>query len=95
MTALNPAPEPDPAAEPPGTPGPQAGMDAETPARAVGSLVDWPALPSGTATRDPDVEVLLEQLGTLPALPVAVHAAVYARLHTDLLETLNDAGEAT
>jgi hypothetical protein len=38
------------------------------------------------------VESLLERLGALPALPVAAHGEVYAGLHNDLMEALDDAG---
>ncbi|MET3921783.1 hypothetical protein [Arthrobacter sp. UYEF20] len=56
--------------------------------------VDWPSLPEAfsqdAAAQDPDVDALLERLGTLPGLPVAVHGEVYAGLHDDLMEALNE-----
>jgi len=83
MTELNPAPETEPAVEsPPGAP-----------TGTVEARVDWPMLPARAAGRDPEVEALLERLGTLPGLPVSDHAEVYAGLHADLMEALNEAGD--
>jgi hypothetical protein len=55
--------------------------------------VSWPALPAAAPGRDPDVQRLLERLATLPELPVADHGEVYAGLHSDLKEALNEAGD--
>ena len=58
----------------------------------------WPALPSepGEATgnapsADSAVGALLERLGEVPDLPVALHVEVYAGLHDELLAALNEA----
>ena len=85
MTEPNPVPEAEAAAEPTGT---FAGPVATAAAR-----VDWPALPAAAAGTDPDVESLLARLETLPGLPVSEHGEVYAGLHHDLLEALNEAGD--
>lgn len=50
--------------------------------------VDWPAQPGG-GTADADVDALLGRLGTLPGLPVSAHGDVYAALHDELMEALN------
>lgn len=86
MTELNPAPEVEAAAEPHGPP-------ADTPTGTAEARVDWPALPARAAGRDLEVEALLERLGTLPELPVSEHGEVYAGLHSDLSEALNEAGD--
>jgi hypothetical protein len=67
--------------------------------------VSWPPLPSEPATQtsaaqdsaaqnslgqDPAVSSLLERLGALPGRPVAGHGEVYAGLHDELLEALNE-----
>ena len=91
MTELNPGPETEPDSEPAAEP---AGGPTGTPIGTAEARVDWPALSAGTAGQDPAVAVLLEPLGTLPALPVADHGEVYARLHTDLAEALNEAGDS-
>ena len=81
-----PHPVPAAAAEPLGTP-------TETPPGTAPARVDWPALPAAAAGGDRDVERLLERLGTLPDLPVSGHGDVYAGLHNDLREALNEAGD--
>lgn len=88
MTELNAAPETEPAAKQ--SPGAPAG----TPTGTAEARVDWPALPAVTAGAESDavVETLLERLEALPALPVAAHGEVYAGLHNDLMEALDDAG---
>jgi hypothetical protein len=63
------------------------------PEAAAAARVEWPTPPAGAVGRDPDVEVLLERLGTLPELPVSEHGEVYAGLHQDLKEALNEAGD--
>jgi hypothetical protein len=40
--------------------------------------------------QDPAVSSLLERLGALPGRPVAGHGEVYAGLHDELLEALNE-----
>jgi hypothetical protein len=90
MTEPNPAPAAAAAAEPLGTP---IGTAAATPPGAAPAGVDWPALPAAAAGADPDVERLLGRLGTLPELPVSEHGEVYAGLHHDLKEALNEAGD--
>ena len=57
------------------------------------SRASWPALPAAAPGGDPDVQRLLERLATLPELPVADHGEVYAGLHSDLKEALNEAGD--
>lgn len=63
--------------------------------------VTWPAVPADRAeagnaeTGDPDVDVLLDRLGELPELPVALHGEVYAGLHDDLLAALNESVNTT
>jgi hypothetical protein len=67
--------------------------------------VSWPPLPSEPAAQDsaaqdsaaqnslgqdPAVSSLLERLGALPGRPVAGHGEVYAGLHDELLEALNE-----
>jgi hypothetical protein len=62
--------------------------------------VSWPSLPSEPATQtsaaqnslgqDPAVSFLLARLGALPGRPVAGHGEVYAGLHDELLEALNE-----
>jgi hypothetical protein len=62
--------------------------------------VSWPSLPSEPAAQtsaaqdslgqDPAVSSLLERLGALPGRPVAGHGEVYAGLHDELLEALNE-----
>jgi hypothetical protein len=65
--------------------------------------VSWPSLPSEPAARtsaqtsaqnslgqDPAVSSLLERLNALPGRPVAGHGEVYAGLHDELLEALNE-----
>lgn len=42
------------------------------------------------ATQDPAISSLLERLGALPGMPVAGHGEVYAGLHDDLMEALNE-----
>ncbi|MDQ0821825.1 hypothetical protein QFZ79_004202 [Arthrobacter sp. V4I6] len=98
MTELNSVPETEAAGQPLGTAtGTAAGTAGGIPAGAnrgtAAARVDWPVLPAGAAGRDPDVESLLERLGTLPALPVSDHGEVYAGLHHGLLEALNEAGD--
>ena len=88
MTEPNPVPAAAAAAEPLGT---ASGTPADTPPGAAPARVDWPALPA--SAMDPDVERLLERLGTLPELPVSGHGEVYAGLHHDLREALNEAGD--
>lgn len=85
MTEPNPVPEADAAAGPTAT---SAGPVATAAAR-----MGWPALPAAAAGKDPDVESLLARLETLPGLPVSEHGEVYAGLHHDLLEALNEAGD--
>ena len=61
--------------------------------------LSWPLLPSEPAAQtsaqnslgqDPAVSSLLERLGALPGRPVAGHGEVYAGLHDELLEALNE-----
>jgi hypothetical protein len=62
--------------------------------------VSWPSLPSEPAAQtsaaqnslgqDPAVSSLLERLDALPSRPVAGHGEVYAGLHDELLEALNE-----
>ncbi len=52
--------------------------------------VAWPAPPGGESAADADVVALLGRLGTLPGLPVPAHADVYAALHDELMEALNE-----
>jgi hypothetical protein len=57
--------------------------------------VSWPSLPSEPATQssaaqDPAISSLLDRLGALPGMPVSGHGAVYAGLHDDLMEALNE-----
>lgn len=60
------------------------------------AAVPWPELPSalprvtGPELRDPAVDTLLERLGTLVSTPVSGHSEVYAALHDELLEALNE-----
>lgn len=65
---------------------PASGTEPETP----GCRIDWPASPANAAAPDPAVEALLERLDALRGLPVAGHGDVYAGLHEDLLEALNE-----
>ncbi|MDN4644095.1 hypothetical protein [Arthrobacter sp. PsM3] len=71
-----------------------------TDAAGEDAQVIWPAGPAepdeatGSAPRnaagDPAVVALLDRLGDLPELPVALHGEVYAGLHDDLLASLNE-----
>ena len=51
---------------------------------------DWPASTGQSSVGDPAVDAVLERLGALPELPVASHGEVYAGLHDDLVEALNE-----
>ncbi|MET4097627.1 hypothetical protein [Arthrobacter sp. UYCu712] len=90
MTEPNPAPEAEAAG------GPVPDTDTVTEAYAdpstaeAGTRVDWPAFPLETAAGDSDVDALLGRLGALPGLPVTAHGDVYAGLHDDLMEALNE-----
>ena len=67
--------------------------------------VTWPSFPVDSAeagcapghaeSGDPDVDALLDRLGQLPELPVALHGEVYAGLHDDLLAALNESVNTT
>ena len=94
MTELTPEPRPGTNAER----RPTSESDPVTPEELPGEPPEdagelrpgWPPLPAGATARDPTVDALLERLGGLPGQPVAVHGEVYARLHDDLMEALND-----
>ncbi|MEC5180971.1 hypothetical protein [Arthrobacter sp. CG_A4] len=94
MTELTPAPRPgtNPERRTASESDPVAPEELpEEPPEDAGELrPDWPPLPAGAAARDATVDALLERLGGLPGQPVAVHGEVYAGLHDDLMEALND-----
>jgi hypothetical protein len=90
MTELNPPLVPEPATGPFGTP---AGTTSGTPAGTAEAQLDWPPLQAEPIGQDQAVAALLGRLGSLPALPVSDHGEVYARLHDDLAEALNEAGD--
>ncbi|WP_426976899.1 hypothetical protein ACQCSU_19360 [Pseudarthrobacter sp. O4] len=100
MTELNPALETEAANEPTLDADTATDTDTDTDTATdtatatdpemLETRVDWPSLPAGAAAQDPYVDALLERLGTLPGLPVAVHGEVFAGLHDDLLEALNE-----
>ena len=52
--------------------------------------VEWPAHAGEPAVGDTAVDALLVRLGALPELPVSVHGEVYAGLHDELAEALNE-----
>ncbi|MGP4033067.1 hypothetical protein [Pseudarthrobacter sp. 1C304] len=76
-----------------------AGPDPAEPDAGGAARATWPEAPAGadagTGTRDSAVDVLLDRLGELPELPVARHGEVYAGLHDDLLEALNESATTT
>lgn len=59
------------------------------PERADAGAV-WPLSPESAGAQDLTVSALLERLRKLPELPVADHEEVYAGLHEDLMEALNE-----
>lgn len=74
-----------------------AGTDAAgTDAAGKDDQVTWPVLPAepdeatGSTPGDHAVAALLDHLGSLPELPVALHGEVYAGLHDGLLAALNE-----
>jgi hypothetical protein len=66
-----------------------SGTEPATP-DTPGTRIDWPASALGAAAQDPAVGALLDRLDTLPGRPVAGHGEVYAGLHQDLMEALNE-----
>ncbi len=62
----------------------------EAPPEDNQARIDWPGPPGGAAVGDPEVDVLVERLATLPELPVAAHGDFYAGLHDDLADALNE-----
>jgi hypothetical protein len=81
MTELNPEPNPEKQAA--------SGAEPATP-DTPDTRIDWPASSLGAAAQDPAVGALLERLDALPGRPVAGHGEVYAGLHEDLMEALNE-----
>ena len=57
---------------------------------------EWPAYSGDAGVGDPAIDAMLVRLGALPELPVAAHGEVYAGLHDELVEALNEdvAGQA-
>ncbi len=86
-------PTPGPGLEAASEPVPDADADADAGTHSPADTVahpDWPEFPQETAAGDADVDALLGRLGTLPGLPVPAHGDVYAGLHDDLMEALNE-----
>lgn len=69
---------------------PASETDPDTAEDTAEASVGWPPLPAGAAAQDPTVEAVLERLGGLPGRPVSVHGEVYAGLHEDLMDALNE-----
>jgi hypothetical protein len=95
MTEPTPGPEPVAASEP--VPDADSVADAGTDTDAgtgtpadTEAHPDWPGFPLEAAAGDADVAALLGRLGALPGLPVSAHGDVYAGLHDDLMEALNE-----
>lgn len=77
---------------------PRPAEPAPAGAPGVGDIQpDWPERTADAPlAADPAVEALLEPLDTLAHLPVADHGDVYAALHDELADALNEdvTGEA-